>query len=114
MQLETTNFGQIAYLHSICAQCQLSVHILSHLPKLPQPSQIMKNGNIGEVVYEKVRLVLKSVSTLRTGAGISRPPFLLPRSSLPSSSLSLMVRRSHQMTYGQHGYVTYDIGLFRS
>ena len=83
-------------------------------PQTPQPSQIMKNRNIGEVVYGKVRLVLKSVSTLRTGAGISRPPFLLPRSSLPSSSLPLMVPRSHQMTYGQHGYVTYDIGLFRS
>src|SRR5271157_2580922 len=49
MQLETTNFGQIAHLHSICAQCHLSVQILPHLPKLPQPSQIMKNWNIGEV-----------------------------------------------------------------
>jgi len=35
MQLETTNFGKIAYLHSLCAQRQLSVQISSHLPQLP-------------------------------------------------------------------------------
>ena len=39
MRLETTNFGQIAYLHSICAQCHLSEQILPHLPKLPPPLQ---------------------------------------------------------------------------
>src|SRR5208282_2321177 len=81
-------------------------------PQTPQPSQIMKNGNIGEVVYGKVRLVLKSVSTLRTAAGISRPPFLLPRFSLPSSSLPLMVSRSHQMTDGQHSYTIYHIDAY--
>ena len=64
MWLETTNFGQIAYLNSICAQCQLSVQILSHFPKRPQPSQIMKNGNIGEVVYGKARFLCNLVSTL--------------------------------------------------
>ena len=65
MQLETTNFSQIAYLHSICAQCQLSVQILSHLPKLPQPSQIMNNGNIGEVsgIWKGPIFVQLSVNT---------------------------------------------------
>ena len=80
----------------------------------PQPSKIMQNWNIVAVVYGKVRFVLKSVPTLRTGAEISRPPILLPRSLFPSFSLPLTVPRSHQMTYGLHVYVTYDIGLFRS